>query len=466
MMNGKIKKLTWLVTGVVLGFGLSLHYTASAQHSADDPTDLPLKDLRTFSEVFGKIKSDYVDEVPDHKLVKEAIIGMVSGLDPHSAYLDEDAYKELQTGTQGEFGGLGLEVTMEDGFVEVVSPIDDSPASEAHMKSGDMIIKIDETAVKGLSLGDAVKKMRGKVGSSVTLTVLRKSETKPLVIKLVRAIIKVKSVTMKEIEPGYASFRISQFQERTAFDLAKAFDKFNTDNHQHLKGMILDLRNNPGGLLNSAVGVSAVLLPKDTLVVYTEGRIPDSKMRLTTIPDDYLTENTTDDPIAQLPGFSKKIPVVVLVNGGSASASEIVAGALQDQHRATIMGTRTFGKGSVQTVISLGNDTALKLTTARYFTPNGRSIQAKGIEPDVVLKNQGALDATLGIREADLEGHLANPKAGSTPDQENHGVPESQAGPEEGTVSAKVKGKPTKSEDVEMQDALTYLKQHPLGVKP
>lgn len=456
-MNGLLKKLGWMMLGIFLGFALAFNFSADAQHPDASSSSLPVDELRTFSEVFGKIKTDYVEPVPDRKLIKEAIIGMVSGLDPHSAYLDQEAYKELQTGTQGEFGGLGLEVTMDDGLVKVVSPIDDSPAAKAGMKPGDLIIKLDEEAVKGMTLNDAVKHMRGKPDTTITLTVLRKDVPKPLVITLTRAIIKMKSVRLEEVEPGYAVVRISQFQERTAEDLAKAFDKFYKDNQGHVKGMVLDLRNNPGGLLNAAVGVSAVFLPKDTLVVYTDGRIPDSRMHLTTLPENYLPGPTEEDFIATLPDAVKKVPLVVLVNGGSASASEIVAGALQDQKRGTIMGVRTFGKGSVQTIFPLGNSTALKLTTARYFTPKGRSIQAKGIDPDVVVPDDAnSVEATLGIREADLAGHLANPndKAGTTsavsPTTEVT-TPQLHAG--------KAGAKPGKPVDVQMNQAISYLKK-------
>jgi len=408
-MGGQLKKVGLVVLGAIVGFALALNFSAVAER-APTPGPLPVEELRTFSEVFGRIKSDYVEPVDDKQLIKEAITGMVAGLDPHSAYLDQDAYKELQAGTQGEFGGLGIEVTMEDGLVKVVSPIDDTPAARAGVKPGDYIIKLDDTAVKGLTLSDAVKRMRGKPDTPIVITILRKNEHKPLVLTLVRAVIKMKSVKLKEIEPGYASVRVSQFQERTGEDLATAIEKAYKDNNGQLKGLVLDLRNDPGGLLNAAVGVSAAFLPKDALVVYTEGRVADAKMRLTVTPENYLRGPTDVDYAANLPADSKKIPMVVLVNNGSASASEIVAGALQDHHRATIMGTQTFGKGSVQTILPLTSNTALKLTTARYFTPSGRSIQAKGIVPDVVVpEDPNVVDENLGIRESDLEKHLSNP---------------------------------------------------------
>ncbi len=468
-MGGQMKKLGWVLLGAVIGFSLTLNFSAVAERSQEAGTPLPIEELRTFSEVFGRIKSDYVEPVDDKKLIKEAIVGMVAGLDPHSAYLDQEAYKELQAGTQGEFGGLGIEVTMEDGLVRVVSPIDDTPAARAGIKPGDLIIKLDDAAVKGMTLNEAVKRMRGKPDTPITLTVLRKNETKPLLFTLTRAVIKMKSVKLKEVEPGYASIRVSQFQEHTGEDLAAAVEKFYKDNKGTAKGLVLDLRNDPGGLLSAAVGVSAVFLPQDDLVVYTEGRVPDAKMRLTAEPENYLRGPNDVDYVAALPAGIKKIPMVVLVNGGSASASEIVAGALQDHHRATIMGTRTFGKGSVQTILPLSNNTALKLTTARYFTPNGRSIQAKGIEPDVAVKEDpDAVEAMLGIREVDLEGHLSNPTdggAGKAAVQPNHQAapaPEPAAKPahkaEARPADGKEKPEGKEKPDYQLDQAIAYLK--------
>ena len=414
-MSSKAQKIGLVVLGAVVGVSLSLNYSAVAEKSVQQP--LPIEELRTLSEVFGSIKANYVENVDDRKLIKEAINGMVSGLDPHSAYLDQEAFKDLQVGTQGEFGGLGIEVGMEDGLVKVVSPIDDSPASRAGVKAGDLITKLDDTAVKGLTLDEAVKRMRGKPDTPISLTILRKGEASPLVLTLVRAVIKVKSVRLKEVEPGYATIRISQFQEHTAENLATSIQKAYDDNKGDLKGLVLDLRNDPGGLLTAAVGVSAAFLPANDLVVYTDGRTEDAKMRMTATPQNYLHPGA-EDYLAKLPATVKKLPMVVLVNGGSASASEIVAGALQDHKRATVIGTQSFGKGSVQTILPLGNNTAVKLTTARYFTPSGRSIQAKGIVPDVIVPEDPALspDEGIGIREADLEHHLSNPtdaKAGT-----------------------------------------------------
>ncbi len=405
-MSRRLKEYGLIGLGLVAGILVSLHFAAVAEKD----TPLPVEELRAFSEVFGRIKSDYVEPVSDKKLITEAINGMLNGLDPHSAYLDTDAFKELQVGTQGEFGGLGIEVGMEDGLVKVISPIEDTPAFNAGIKSGDLIIKLDDTLVKGLTLNDAVKRMRGKPGTTIQLTILRKNEPKPLQVSVVRAVIKVQSVKSKLADPGYGFVRITQFQEHTGENLAAALESLHKQNGEALKGLVLDLRNDPGGLLTGAVGVAAAFLPKDALVVYTEGRTDDAKMRLMASPADYLRGNGKTDYLQDLPGEFKNVPMVVLVNGGSASASEIVAGALQDHKRAVIMGTQTFGKGSVQTILPLGNNTAIKLTTARYYTPGGRSIQAKGIVPDIIVEDPAtaAMDSAFRLREADLEKHLSN----------------------------------------------------------
>ena len=402
--------------GLVAGVSVSLHFAAIADKETV-ATPLPVEELRAFSEVFGRIKSDYVEPVTDKKLISGAITGMLNGLDPHSAYLDADAFKELQVGTHGEFGGLGIEVGMEDGVVKVVSPIEDTPAYHAGIKSGDLIIKLDDTLIKGMTLEDAVKRMRGKPGSKITLTITRKDEPKLLTFTLTRAVIKVQSVKSKLIEPGYGFVRITQFQEKTGENLASALENLYKENKAPLKGMVLDLRNDPGGLLTGAVGVSAAFLARDALVVYTEGRTEDAKMRLTASPEDYLRGNGKEDYIKKIPDAVRSVPMVVLVNGGSASASEIVAGALQDHKRAVIMGTQTFGKGSVQTILPLGNNTAIKLTTARYYTPGGRSIQAKGIEPDILVEDPatGHDDSLFRLREADLDKHLINDKPEGKP---------------------------------------------------
>jgi carboxyl-terminal processing protease len=400
MTNGW-KKAGLIGLGTVLGVLLSLNFSAIAQRETKLP--IPYEDLQLFAAVFGRIKSDYVEPVSDDKLIKEAINGMVHGLDPHSDFLDAEAFKELQVSTQGKFGGLGIEVGIEDGFVRVVSPIEDTPAFKAGIKAGDLIVKIDDVATRGMPLNKAVEKMRGKPGTDIVLTIVRKDVDTPLTFKLTREEINVKSVRYKPLEPGYGYIRIRNFQDRTGEDLATAIESLYKDGD--LKGLVLDLRSDPGGLLNQAVAVSAAFLPKDALVVYTDGRTPDAKMRLTASRDNYTRRG--EDYLKDLPAAVKKVPIVVLVDGGTASASEIVAGALQDHKRATVLGTQTFGKGSVQTIVPLGNNAGLKLTTARYFTPSGRSIQAKGIEPDIYVDD--GRDSPNRIREANLEHHLETP---------------------------------------------------------
>ncbi len=419
-MRGRFRQIGLVFLGVVAGVLISLNFSAVADRASGP---LPIDDLRAFTEVFGRIKNDYVEPVDDKKLISEAINGMLTGLDPHSAYLDAEAFKELQVGTQGEFGGLGIEVSMEDGFVKVVAPIEDTPAWKAGLKSGDLIIKLDETNVKGMSLNDAVKLMRGKPDTDITLTYVRKGDSKLRVVTITRAVIQIQSVKYKLLEPGYSYFRVTQFQEHTGEKLAEAIEKLFKENEGPMKGMILDLRNDPGGLLNSAVAVSAAFLAKDQLVVYTEGRISDSRMRLFARPE-YYARGVRGDYLANLPKGVKTLPMVVLVNGGSASASEIVAGALQDHKRAVVMGTQTFGKGSVQTILPLGNGTAIKLTTARYFTPDGRSIQAKGITPDIVVEDATITEgeAAIRVREADLRNRLDNPQ-GTSIDEPDATIP-------------------------------------------
>ncbi len=374
----------------------------------DGDTILPLDEIRTFTEIFSKIKDDYVEDVDDKKLLENAIRGMLQGLDPHSTYLDEDAYKELQEGTSGEFGGLGIEVGYEDGFVKVISPIDGTPAQRAGIKAGDLIIRLDNKSVKGISLMEAVKMMRGKPGSKITLTIVREGESKPFEISIVRDIITVENIKTETIEPGFTYIRISNFQTHTVDDLKKGLIKLKNENNNNIKGLILDLRNNPGGLLNAAVGVSDLFL-NNGLIVYTEGRIKDSKLKFNAKPSEML----------------KDTPIIILVNGGSASASEIVAGALQDQKRAVIMGEKTFGKGSVQTILPMNDRTALKLTTARYYTPSGRSIQASGIEPDMIVKNikfdlKKDIQNNGLIKESDLSGHLDNKKSNDDEEKEEN----------------------------------------------
>jgi len=392
-MKSLSRNLMILIAGMVLGISLMLGRTVLAER-ATVTGPLPLEDLRIFTEIFEKIKRDYVEERSDKQLLESAIDGMLSGLDPHSSYLNKEAFGELQVGTSGQFGGLGIEISMEDGFVKVVAPIDDTPASRAGLQAGDLIIRLDDQTVKGMSLTDAVKVMRGKPGDPILLTVVRSGEDKPLKFTIKRDIIRVKSVKHKSLEPGYGYLRITQFQSRTGQNLQDALDKLNSKDDD-LKGLVIDLRNNPGGVLNAAVAVSDAFI-NDGLVVYTEGRTKDSGNRYRATSGDLM----------------KGKPIVVLINGGSASASEIVAGALQDHKRAVIMGTKSFGKGSVQTILPMNNGTAVKLTTARYYTPNGRSIQAEGITPDVKVENlqlNARNNAGLKrLKEADLSGHLDN----------------------------------------------------------
>ena len=360
---------------------------------------IPVDDIRILVEVLHKIKNDYVEPVDDKKLIENAMRGMLSGLDPHSAYLDADDYEDLQEGTSGEFGGLGIEIGVDDGFIKVVSPIDDTPAQQAGIQSGDTIVRLDDTPVKGLSVNDAVKRMRGKPGTDITLTIVREGEQKPLVFKLTRALVKVASVRSRMLEPGFGYLRIAQFQAATGDDVLKQLGDLKQQADGKLRGLILDLRNNPGGILGGAVAVADAFL-ESGLIVYTDGRVADSKLEFTAKPPD------------QIAGA----PLIVLINEGSASASEIVAGALQDRGRAVIMGRRSFGKGSVQTILPMSNKSAIKLTTARYFTPAGRSIQAEGIKPDISIDKVkvAAIKASDSefVKESDLTRHLANPRHG------------------------------------------------------
>ncbi|MGJ3494703.1 S41 family peptidase [Piscirickettsia salmonis] len=378
----------------------SLLMTLSVSASAQQQQPLPVEDLQRFVRSLDMVKRYYVQEINDKKVFENAIRGMLSGLDPHSAYLDKRDYQDLQVSTSGKFGGLGIEVTMDRDVVKVISPIDDTPAYQAGIQSGDLIIKIDETPVRGLKLRDAVDKMRGDIGEKVTLTILRKGEKKPLLVDVIRDRIVVRSVKSKIYDESYGYIRVSQFQEKTGRDLIKVIKSMKKSSKGKIKGLVLDLRNNPGGLLNSAVDVAEVFLDKRDLkknkkIVYAKGRFPGSSI----------------EEVVQDSDLTGGVPIVVLVNGGSASASEIVAGALQDHHRAVVMGTKTFGKGSVQTILPLPDKTALKMTTALYYTPKGRSIQAKGIEPDIKverlkIKIDEEKDIST-ISEADLDKHLA-----------------------------------------------------------
>jgi len=357
-----------LVVGLMVGAMLSVSVAVYADREQGAASALPVEDLQRFTDVYMRIKRNYVTEVDDRELLDNAIQGMLSGLDPHSAYLDEQDFEDMQVGTSGEFGGLGIEVGMEDGFVKVIAPIDDTPASRAGIQAGDLIIRLDDESVRGMSLSDAVSRMRGEKGSDITLTILREGEDQPKEITITRDIIQVQSVRSEILEDGYGYVRISNFQQRTARDLVRAVEDLKDKGD--LNGLVLDLRNNPGGILNGAVGVSDAFL-EDGLIVYTEGRMEESQFRYQASPGDVL----------------RGAPMVVLVNRGSASASEIVAGALQDHGRAIIMGQNTFGKGSVQTILPLTQNTGIKLTTARYYTPDGRSIQEDGIEPDIRLQD-------------------------------------------------------------------------------
>jgi carboxyl-terminal processing protease len=460
-MRTKLEKFTLILGGALVGILISINLPVFADKTKS--STLPIDELRTFAEVFGKIKSDYVEPIEDKKLLNEALNGMLSGLDPHSTFLDLDHFKDLQQGTSGDFGGLGIEVGMEDGYVLVVSPIEDTPAYEAGLKSGDLIMKLDSTAVKGLSLTEAVKLMRGKPGSSIVLKVLRKGLDSPFDIKVTRAQIKTKSVKAKLVEPNYAYIRLTQFQERTGEDLAIALKKLRTENKFAFNGIILDMRNNPGGLLNVSVAVSAAFLKEGDLVVYTEGRAPDSKMNLTTSPENFI-RSKEDNFLKDLPADIKDTPMVVLINNGSASASEIVAGALQDHKRALIVGTRSFGKGSVQSILPMANGTAIKLTTARYFTPNGRSIQGKGIEPDIIVEDGME---SFAVRESDLNNRLSNPEDAKKEDlkgakkEENSKLKEVNDGPTGDGAAALRNFKPTKfgeKDDKQFMEALNILK--------
>jgi carboxyl-terminal processing protease len=458
-MGKKLKNSGLIGLGVVAGIAVSLQFSAMAQKPVDPP--LPLEELRQLADVFGLIKSDYVEPVEDKKLLQEAISGMVASLDPHSAYLDKKAYAELREGSQGKFVGLGIEIGQsEDGYIKIVAPIEDSPAWRAGIKPGDLISRLDNTPVKGMSLDESVKKMRGEPHSKVSLTVLRKGEAEPLVFNITREEIHQKSVKGKLIEPGYAWLRISQFQEPTVDDMAaKIVELYKQD--PNIKGLVLDLRNDPGGVLQGAIGVAAAFLPKDAAIVSTNGQLPDQKQIFYGRPEYYALRNESD-ALAKLPAAIKQVKMVVLVNTGSASASEIVAGALQDYKRADIIGTQTFGKGSVQTIRQLTADTAVKLTTARYYTPNGRSIQAKGITPDVPVDENADGDGlnALRTREADLDKHLSNDR-----DQEGAKTKRDELEEQLRIVALEKNRKPLEygsGEDFQLAQALNHLKGLPV----
>ncbi|MBI5926530.1 MAG: S41 family peptidase [Aquabacterium sp.] len=404
-MTSKLKIAGWVALGALAGGLTTMQFGATARSSM---APLPMEDMAQLARAFGLIKSDYVEPVDEKKLIGDAISGMAAGLDPHSVYLDKVGFKEFRESTSGKFVGVGIEIGMEDGLVKVVSPIEGSPAFRAGIKTGDLITKIDETAVKGLTMDQAVKRMRGDPNTKVVLNIYRTSESRNFPVTIIREEIHVQSVRAKIVEPGYGWIRISQFQERTVEDFVAKAEKLFKDEPK-MKGLVLDLRNDPGGYLESAIAVSAAFLPKDVLVVSTNGQLPDSKKEFRARPSDYAGQFGSD-ALSRLPAAIKTVPVVVLVNEGSASASEIVSGALQDHKRAVLMGGQTFGKGSVQTVRQLTADTALKITTARYYTPSGRSIQAKGIVPDVMVDESanGNLYSALRVREADLDKHITS----------------------------------------------------------
>ncbi len=414
-MGEKLRITAWVSAGILAGALTTVSLQTVARGNL---SPLPLEELQQLAAVFDMVKTDYVEPVDEKKLISDAISGMVSGLDPHSQYFDKKSFKEFREGTTGSFVGVGIEITQEDGLVKVVSPIEGSPAFKAGLKPNDLITKVDDVAVKGLSLNDAVKRMRGEPKTTVVLTVFRKDENRTFTVSIVRDQIHTQSVRGKVMEPGYAWIRLSQFQERTVEDFAHKLEEIYKQ-EPHLKGLVLDLRNDPGGLLDAAVAVSAAFLPADATVVSTNGQLPESKAIFKASPEFY-ERGLGADPLKNLPSALKKVPLVVLVNEGSASASEIVAGALQDQHRATIMGSQTFGKGSVQTVRPLGPDTGLKITTARYYTPSGRSIQAKGIVPDIWIDEtaEGSPFAVLRMREADLDKHLNSGQGDEKPNPE------------------------------------------------
>lgn len=435
-MSNQYKTALVLVFGIFVGISVSLTSSVLAEKKTEESTGLPLNELRNFSDIFARIKTDYVEDVDDKTLLENAIRGMLSGLDPHSTYLNSDEYKELKIGTTGKFGGLGIQVGMEDGFVKVISPIDDTPAFRAGLESGDLIIRLNEKSVKGMTLNDAVKVMRGDPGTDIKLVVIREGADKPLPFTVTRAIISVNSVKSRMLEPDFGYVRISNFQSKTARDLVSEVSKLKKENKNELKGLVLDLRNNPGGVLSAAADVSDAFI-NDGKLVFTKGRIDNSEFEFNAKPGDIMNG----------------LPVVVLINGGSASASEIVAGALQDHKRAVIMGSKSFGKGSVQTIQELRSGGAVKITTARYFTPSGRSIQGEGITPDIVLDRYEVKDSkddlSLHIKESDLNGSISNP----TKSQQAL-----KKAAEEGKTDSPKDAKIKASDDFQLYEALLLLK--------
>jgi len=465
-MGAKLKVAGWIAVGAVAGALATMQLQAIARNSV---TQLPLEELQQLAAVFGMVKTDYVESVDEKKLITDAIGGMVAGLDPHSQYFDKKTFKEFREGTTGRFVGVGIEIGMEDGLVKVVSPIEGSPAFRAGLKSGDLITKIDDTLVKGLTMDQAVKRMRGEPSTKVTLTIFRKTESRSFPVTVTREEIRAQSVRAKMVEPGYAWLRVSQFQDRTVEDFARKLDELYKEDPK-LKGIVLDLRNDPGGLLEASVAISAAFLPADVVVVSTNGQIAESKSTFKAAPEYYLRRGGTD-PLKRLPEALKNVPLVVLVNEGSASASEIVAGALQDHKRAILMGAQTFGKGSVQTVRQLSPETALKITTARYYTPSGKSIQAKGIVPDVMLDEtaDGNLFSALRVREADLEKHLNSGQGAEKKDEAREKArEEARKKLEEESAKKVTPPKPLpefgSTEDFQLTQAINRLKGKPVTI--
>ena len=468
-MGQKLKIAGWLSIGALTGAltTFSLQTVARANMAP-----LPLEELQQLVNVFSMVKSDYVESVDEKKLINDAITGMVASLDPHSQYFDKKSYKEFREGTTGKFVGVGIEIAQEEGLVKVVSPIEGSPADRAGLKPGDLITKVDDTSMKGLSLNEAVKRMRGEPRTKVVLTIFRKEESRTFPVTIVREEIKTVSVKAKMIDNGYGWIRVSQFQERTVDDLARKLEELYKQDPK-MKGLVLDLRNDPGGLLDAAVAISAVFLPDNVTVVSTNGQLEESKFTFKAAPEYYLRRGGQDSVSSlntKTNGFYKKVPMVVLVNEGSASASEIVAGALQDHKRATLMGSQTFGKGSVQTVRQLGSDTALKITTARYYTPSGRSIQAKGIVPELLVDDtaEGSPYAALRTREADLEKHLNSGQGEEVKDPSREKARDEALKRLEEESKKPVADRKTpeygSAEDFQLQQALNRLKNQPVKV--
>jgi len=461
-MSSKMKLVGVLAVGAVAGALATMQLQAVARNAL---APLPLEEVQQLAAVFDRVKAEYVDPVDEKKLISDAIAGMVAGLDPHSQYFDKKSFREFRESTGGKFVGIGIEMAMEEGLVKVVSPIEGSPAFRAGMKPGDLITRIDGSPVKGLTVDQAVKKMRGEPNTKVVLTVFRKLESRSFPVTIVREEIRMQSVRAKMVEPGYGWIRVSQFQERTVDDFVrKAEELYKQD--PNLKGLVLDLRNDPGGLLDGAIALSAAFLPADVVVVTTNGQLAESRATFRASPEFYARRGSSD-PLRKLPAAMKNVPLVVLVNEGSASASEIVAGALQDHKRATIMGAQTFGKGSVQTIRPLPSDTALKITTARYYTPAGKSIQAKGIVPDVWLDEtaEGNVYAALRMREADLDRHLIGADEKKDADREK-ARDEARKKLEEQQAKTKEPPKPLPEfgtpEDFPLQQALNQLRGMPV----